>query len=45
MHWWKPFVVHGAHDITEQELLQASATLEQRCEEFLTAALPEGEAP
>jgi glutathione-regulated potassium-efflux system ancillary protein KefF len=45
MHWWQPFVVHGAHDITEQELLQASATLQQRCEEFLTAALPEGTAP
>jgi glutathione-regulated potassium-efflux system ancillary protein KefF len=45
MQWWSPFVVHGAHDITEQELLHASATLEQRCEEFLTAALPEGEAP
>ena len=45
MQWWSPFVVHGAHDITEQELLHASATLQQRCEEFLTAALPEGEAP
>ena len=45
MHWWSPFVVHGAHDITEQLLQQASATLEQRCDEFLSAPSPEGPAP
>ena len=31
-------------DITDQELLQASAALEKRCEEFLSAPSPEGPA-
>jgi len=45
MHWRKPFVVHGAHDITEQDLLQASTDLQAHCEDFLRTSASVGPSP
>ena len=35
MHWWPPFVAHGAHATTPQALQEDCASLAQRCGEFL----------
>ena len=35
MHWWPPFVTHGANATSTQRLLEVCASLEQRCGEFL----------
>ncbi len=45
MQWWPPFVAYGAHDCTEQDLLQACTDLKAQCENFLRAPPSAGLVP